>query len=151
MSLDQAMLRAKLRSMFDRVGKKNGHACPETQSNIDPDMHELWIAAEGESYWKKRHATAKENAHDHIIDGARLAEAIAQAKREMAGNEFIAGEGDLYTMTVSLKKPAQPLDKTKLKNALMTEHGMTSEQVDKLYKSCSNTNKPATSIKVTGR
>jgi hypothetical protein len=146
MSADTNMVRAKLHKALDAIGKSNGHACPETTSNHDADLHELYVASEASSYWTKRHDKAKAKAV--ILAGSDLTKAVDSVIKLQSGTSIIGAAGDLYTMTIDISKPAMRLDATALKSRLQLKHNMTSDEVEKLFDACSKQSAPAKKMKV---
>lgn len=145
---DINMLRAKLRKSMDNIGRNNGHACPDTKSNVDPVLHELYVAAEGQAYFKVRFDEAKAAA---LEVGEGLDKAVEGVIAMGAGTSVTLAEGDVYTLTADISKPAARLDQTKLRNLLQTEYGLTKANVDTAFAKCSTSNKPATKIRVASR
>ena len=150
MSHDTNMLRAKLRQAMDRVGKTNGHAMPPSTSNVDPILHELFVAGEAVAYWKTRHDDAKEVAMQ-AAGGDTLAEAVQSVIDLGAGTSVTLAEGDLYTMTCDISKAASRLDQRALRNYMQTELGLSAAVVNKAFDACSVSNAPAKKVKVSSR
>lgn len=148
MSHDTGMLRAKLRQALDRIGHHNGHACPDTQSNTDPLLHELYIAAEMAAYAKTRHDEAKKAALA-VADG--LDDAVQSVIDMDAGTSVTLVTGELYTMTADISKPAARLNQTALRNFLQVELGLDAATVDKAFAAATTKNAPAKKIKVASR
>lgn len=148
MSHDSNMLRAKLRKALDNIGKNNGHACPDTQSNVDPALHELFISAEAQSYWKQRHDAAKEAA---LQVGEGLDDAVQAVIDMDAGTSVTLATGDLYVMTADISKPAARLDAAALRNLLQTKYKMSAKDVADAFDACSKKSAPAKKIKVASR
>jgi hypothetical protein len=151
MSHDVTMVRAKLRAALDKIGKSNGHACPETKSNIDPALHELFIASEAASYWKKRHDDAKAAAMDIATTPAELDVIVTRVTDNMVGESHVLADGDLYMMTLDLNKPSKRLNGTALKNLLQTSYGMSKVEVEGAFSESSSFATPAKKIKVINR
>ena len=148
MSHDHNMLRAKLRKALDNVGKNNGHACPDTTSNADPALHELFVSAEAMAYWKQRHDAAKADALQ-LADG--LDDAVQSVIDMDAGTSVTLATGDLYVMTADISKPASRLDSTALRNLLQTKYGLSAQDVADAFDACSKKSAPAKKIKVASR
>lgn len=148
MTNDIGILRAKLRKALDNVGRNNGHACPETSSNIDPTLHELFVAGEAVSYWKTRHEEAKEAA---LAIGDGLDDAVQSVIDTNSGTSVTLASGDLYTMTCDIKRPAMRLNQTALRNYMQTQLGLDKAAVDKAFDACSTASAPAKTIKVASR
>lgn len=145
---DINMLKARLRKSLEAIGKSNGHACPQTQSNIDPVLHELYITAEAMAYFKTRHDKARDEALRVATD---VDKAVERATKNMQGESVTGASGDLYTMIVDIAKPAETLDKVALRNYLTTTHKFTVDQIDAMMKACSKLATPAKRIKVVAR
>ena len=148
MSQDIIMLRAKLRKSMDKVGRTNGHACPETTSNFDPILHELFVAGDAVAYWKKRHDDAKAEAMA-IAEG--LDDAVTSVLKTNVGTSVELATGELYSMTCDIKRPAMRLNTTALRNHLQTKLGLDKQTVDEAFDACSNMSAPAKTIKVASR
>lgn len=149
MSSDTNMLRAKLRKALDNIGRNNGHACPPTTSNVDPLLHELFIAAEAQAYFKTRYDEAKDQA---MLAADDTLDAAVQSVIDMgAGTSVTLAEGDLYVMTCDISKPAERLDTRALRNYMQVELGLDKATVDRAFDACSTKNAPAKKIKVASR
>lgn len=145
MSHDINMLRAKLRKALDNIGKNNGHACPPTTSNHDPILHELYISAECQAYFKTRHDAAKTEA---LGLSDTLDDAVQGVIDMDAGTSVTLVSGELYTMTADISKPAARLDQRALRNYLQTTLGLDAATVNKAFEACTSKNSPAKKIKV---
>ena len=148
MSHDVSMLRAKLRKALDNVGRNNGHACPPTSSNIDPALHELFVAGEAVEYWKTRHDDAKEAA---LAMSTGLDDAVTSVINLDAGTSVTLADGELYTLSVDIKRPANRLDQKALRNYMRTQLGMDAIDVDKAFDACTTKNAPAKTIRVASK
>lgn len=148
MTHDTGMLRAKLRRSLDNIGHNNGHACPETRSNIDPVLHELYIASECVTYFKTRFEEAKAAA---MAVGDGLDAAVQSVVDTNTGTSVTLASGDIYTLTADISKPATRLDATALRNFMQTELGISADDVARAFDECSNKNAPAKKIKVAAR
>lgn len=148
MSHDTNMLRAKLRKAMDSIGRKNGHACPETNSNVDSLLHELFVAGEATAYWKDRHEQAKTAA---LAASDGLDDAVQGVIDMDAGTSVTLVSGDLYVMTADISKPAARLDQTALRNYMKVELGLDPDVVDAAFNACTTKNAPAKKIKVASR
>lgn len=151
MSHDVNMLKAKLRKSLDAIGKNNGHAMPPSQSNIDPALHELFVASEAMSYWSARHDKAKEAALEACMTPDELQAAIDRVVKNDAGESVMAGEGELYIMSIDFSKPAARLDAAALRNHLRIECNLSAEQLDKAWDAATKKSSPAKRLKVIGR
>lgn len=148
---DINMLRAKLRKALDAFGKSNGHQCPPTDSNVDPVMHELYVTSEASSYFKTRHEKARDEALRAAFDVGELDSVMQSVIKNERGESLLALEGQVYSMTVDISRPATKLDVTALQSYLIREHKMTRSQVDKAFEACTTHAKPATRVKVMSR
>lgn len=148
MAHDTNMLRAKLRKALDNIGRNNGHACPDTTSNVDPTLHELFISAEAMAYFKTRHDEAKDAA---MLMSEGLDDAVQSVIDMNAGTSVTLCEGDLYTLTCDISKPAMRVDQRALRNYMQTVLGLDKSVVDKAFDACSKANAPAKKIKVASR
>ena len=148
---DINMLRAKLRKTLDSIGRSNGHQCPATQSNADPVLHELYVTSEASSYFKLRHDKAREEALRMAFDPGELDALTARVVKSQQGENLIPVEGDVYSMTMSISRPATKVDVVALQNYLITKHGMSREDVDKAVTACTKYSTPARHVKVVSR
>lgn len=151
MSHDVGMLRAKLRQALDRIGNHNGHAPPDTGSNADPALHELYVADEMLAYAKTRRDDALDKCMHMAYSPDELDEIVTRVTKSLRGEDLVALDGFAYQMTLSLSKPAKRLDQTALRNLLQTKHGMSAEQVSKLFDEASKYSSPAKRVKVMAR
>jgi hypothetical protein len=151
MSHDVSMLRAKLRKNFDAVGKTNGHACPSTGSNVDPMMHELYVSAEAMAYWKTRFDEAKDAAVAAALSPSELEDIVSRVTKNMQGETVILADGELYQMQMSLSKPSERFDKTKMANYMRTTLGLSASQVADAFDASTATAAPAKTVKVIGK
>jgi hypothetical protein len=145
------MLRAKLRKTLEGYGRTNGHACPPSASNVDPIFHELYVTSEAMTYFKSRYEAARDKAMEVAFDNGDLDKALARVIKNNQGEALMAAGGELYAMTVDISRAASRLDATALRNALMTEHGMTRDTVDALFDNATTLSTPAKRVKVVGR
>lgn len=148
MSHDINMLRAKLRGALEKIGKTNGHACPPTGSNIDPILHELYISSECANYFKTRHDDAKAQVMEL---SEALDEAVNTVIKMDTGTSITMAEGELYTLTCDISKPATRLDAKALRNYMQTQLGLDAATVAKAFDACTSKNAPAKKIKVASR
>lgn len=142
MSSDITMLRAKLRKALDNVGRNNGHACPPTSSNIDPLLHELFVASEAMSYWKGRHEKARKEALASADDGS-IDDTVSRVAETDVTETMVVAKGELYTLTLQVVRSAARFDQKALRNALIVDHGMSREAVDKLFDDATKKSAPA--------
>ena len=151
MSHDVSMVRAKLRAALDKIGKSNGPACPPTDSNIDGELHELFITAECAAYWKTRHEKAKTSAMAVAMTPDELHDMVTRVSDNMVGESIMAASGDLYAMTLDLNKPALRLNSTALKSSLQIDYGLSLQQVNDAFADCSDYSAPAKKMKVVNK
>lgn len=142
-----AQMRSKLMGALARIGTNNGHACPQSLSNIDPVLHEYLVATDGASFFSKRRDAAKE-ALLSVADTEAINDAKARATKLDAGeNDVLIAQGEVYRATVDVKRPAERLDRGKLRKALLAE-GMTVETIEKVLDRSMTKQSPAVSIKI---
>lgn len=142
-----AAMRSKLMAALAKIGATNGHACPQTDSNIDPIMHEYLVSTDAESFFKKRRDKAKK-ALLAIVDGDELSDALARVTKNDAGENGVPlATGALYRVEADIKRPAQRFDQTKLRSELMRE-GKTPEEVETLIDKCTKSSAPSITYKV---
>jgi hypothetical protein len=151
MSHDVNMLRAKLRAAMDKVGRTNGHACPQSASNVDAHMHELFVAAESLAYWKTRFDEAKEAALDAAITPTELDDIVTRVTKNMQGETAILADGELYQLQMSLSKPSERFDKTKMHNYMRVELALSSDVINRAFASATTLASPAKTVKVIGK
>lgn len=148
MTHDVSMLRAKLRQSMDKVGRTNGHACPSSSSNVDPVLHELFVAGEATAYWKTRHDAAKAEA---LALGEGLDGAVDGVIKMDAGTSVTIADGELYTLSVDIKKPAARLDQAALRSYLMVKLGLDRSVVEQAFDAATTKNAPAKTIRVSSK
>jgi len=148
---DVNMLRAKLRATMDKIGKTNGSAPPASASNIDGHMHELYVASEGLAYWKTRFDEAKDAALDAAITPTELDEIVTRVTKNMQGETAILADGEHYQMQMTLSKPSERFDKTKMHNYMRVELGLSPDVINRAFASATTTASPAKTVKVIGK
>lgn len=149
MSKAYAMMRSKLMAALAKIGKNNGHACPETGSNTDHVMHEFLVSSDAKSFFTKRADNAKKELLT-IIDNDAVKKAEARVKKNMMGETVTIAEGELYTTIVDIKAPASRFNKTVLRNEL-AKMGWQDIEIDALIEDCTDQNAPAKTYKVIAR
>lgn len=149
MSLDTTEVRAKLRKALDNIGRTNGHACPTSSSNVDPILHELFIAGEATSYWRTRYDAAKADAMNLCV--ADLDEAVSSVIKLNAGTSVSLCDGNLYHLSAEIKRPAKRLDQRALRNYMIVHMKLDKAAVDAAFAACSTKNGPAKTLRVSGK
>ncbi len=133
-----AKMRSSLHSALERIGYRNSHICPESKSNVDPLLHELFVSHEGLSHFDKRRKVAISAAIKAAGQGA--ADAVAP------GTEQAILDGVSYSLVIKKNNPAERIDRTKINNALH-KRGFTEAEVLKFMADVSVSTKPATSVR----
>ncbi len=105
-------LRSSLMKALSKIGHFNGHNVPVDASDLDNDLHELYVASEGKAYFDKRHKIVLEK----ITTDEHTASNIEAAA---IGDTVVVDDGGVY-YDLMLKKnnPSFRFDKTKMKNEL---------------------------------
>lgn len=142
-------VRAAIRNALERIGHYNGHACPQSQSNVDALLHEAFVAAEGANHFKNRQEAARKALLDEHVDADRLDEAVTRVTKTKTSEGFIGVTGDVYALQVDITKGYSRLDQKKLATYLQVQHGLTADDVAEAFDACSEDTKPAKRLKVT--
>jgi len=108
-----AAVRSALHQALKRIGNRNGHACPSGGSNVDPLLHELYVAAEGKSHFANRHDLAKQS-----LKSNGLLEDMPEG-----GQTKIMAEGHVYNLMVRVNRPSMKFSQSKMIDVLV-EDGM---------------------------
>lgn len=151
MSHDVAMLRAKIRQSLERIGNTNGHAMPPSGSNIDPALHEFFVAAEMQAYAKTRFDAAKDAAIEAGVERGKIDELVTRVTKNMQGESAILADGELYQLSVNISKPAERLDQKALRSYMRVELGLDPDKVDAAFNACTTLASPAKTFKVMSR
>lgn len=151
MSHDTAMLRAKVRKAMDKIGNTNGQTCPPSQHNHDPLMHELFVAAEGQSFFKKRYDDAKKKVFEAALTKKELTDITKRVTDTMAGESITPIVGEVYSLSIEVCRPAASVDETALRNYMRTDLCLSPEVVDAAFKHAAKYARPAKRVKVTAR
>ncbi len=133
-----AKMRSALHTALERIGHRNSHACPSGDSNIDPLLHELFVAHEGWSHFDKRRKSA-------ILE-ATMAAGQAEVDSVSPGTEQSVVEGEHYSLVIKKNNASERVDKTKINNALH-RRGFTEVEVVKFMSEITTATKPATSVR----
>lgn len=149
MSQHFTAMRSKLMSALAKIGKNNGHACPVSQSNVDPVMHEYLVTSDAQSFFTKRRSEAK-NVLMSVIDTDMLDREIDNVIATNIGTngvELLRGEH--YRCEADIKRPPVPntVNKTKLRN-ILARMDWTSNDIDELVEACTDERKPTVTIKI---
>ncbi len=136
--LSTAQVRSAIHAALDRVGHRNSHACPGGKGNIDPYLHELFVAHEGWSHFDKRRKLAIKASID--VAGQDEADKVAP------GTEQSVLEGEYYSLVIKKNNPAVRIDKAKIGTALR-KLGFDEGQVVQFMTDISTETKPATSVR----
>jgi len=131
-------LRASLHGALDRIGYRNSHACPDTTSNVDPTLHELFVSHEGLSHFDKRRKVAIKAAID--VAGQSEVDDVEP------GTEQAILEGEHYSLVIKKNNPAERIDRAKIGTALR-KLGFSMQQADKFMLDITTETKPATSVR----
>lgn len=141
-------MRSKLMGALSRIGLNNGHACPQTMSNIDPILHEYIVATDGESFFKKRRDAAKE-ALMSVTNNADLNDAMADViKNDAPTSGVVLAVGGAYKCVADVKRPVEALNKVKLRRLLINDAKLSATAVDALFERATDVRKPAVTYKV---
>lgn len=129
-----AAIKIKAASAFDKIGKQNGTAPPQSKDNRFSVAYEFFIASTLASIANKRKEVAKAEAERMGILGEAYTE--GSTKQVYSSEEF-----DIVAKTASA---AARLDKAKLMTELIKEVGES--KAIKIVAKATTTNKPATSF-----
>src|ERR1044072_3328221 len=107
------LIKSKVAKAFANIGVTNGTALPKSEDNTFSLIYEFFVASQLESAAKKRREAAKE----------------ACMSAGLLGEDYVPGmtkavyDNDMLTVTAKTNQPAELLDKTALKNALVRQLG----------------------------
>ena len=136
-------------SALSKIGHVNDHKCPQTGNNIDPLLHEWLVASDAYSYFDKRRKNAQQAALD-AIDTTNFEAVLREVIDTNVGTDVEVYNGEVYSLTCNIKRPALRLDATKLRSALIKK-GMKPNEVDAMIRLSSDYAQPAKSFKVVMR
>ena len=131
------LLKAAVQKALSNIGKKNGSAPPKSESNSFGVAYELFVASEIRSAANKRYDAAK--------DAATIAGVIDEEKT-VEGSEIATSSNEFFDVTMKRAASSLTLDKTLLKNYLMTKAGMSEKDATKALVLSSKPRKGAVTI-----
>jgi hypothetical protein len=139
----KALIATRLDNLF-----KNTKIELSTQDPMDTHLMEYAIAAQAESYAKKKKEQVKKDITDNMSGRnlQRVADLLTKTMEEDKGSSIDLLETANFALTLSTRKPSTRLDETKLRVALLKI--MTADKVDKLIADAYDTNSPAQIWKV---
>jgi hypothetical protein len=139
----KALIATRLDNLF-----KNTKIELSTQDPMDTHLMEYAIAAQTESYAKKKKEQVKKEITDNMSSRnvARIDELLKKTVDEDKGSSIDLIETANFALTLGTRKPSTRLDETKLRVALLKI--MTADKVDKLIADAYDTNAPAQIWKV---
>lgn len=150
-----ALLRSALQKSMARLGYANGHAMPQGASNHDSVLHELFIATEGESYFKKRRDAALKAVKAYTVSNGNGTKrdttnySLGACIEEVGeGTEEVVFSAKLYGLFIKKATPSKRLDKKKLEAVLIAE-GFNQADVLKMIDEASSETKAATTVRAT--
>jgi len=133
-----AKMRSSLHSALERIGYRNSHVCPESKSNVDPTLHELFVSHEGLSHFDKRRKVAIKSAVE--VAGQSEVDGVEP------GTEQTVLDGECYSLVIKKNNPAERVDRAKIATALR-KHGFSEDQATKFMLDIIVETKPATSVR----
>lgn len=112
---------------FQNIGRTNGSACPEPKDNIDPLLHEFYIAATLHSAAKTRYDKAKDALLDDEETGLGIEQAALKVKEGQSGT---LQTSSLYTLTLKHNNGSNQTDIDMFVSALRRE-GVSQDVITK--------------------
>lgn len=131
----QAKLRTSLMKALSKIGHTNGHNIPEGATELDAQLHELYVAGEGKSYFDKRHKSVLEQ-----ITGEE--DIVSVVTNVAPGTTSTIARGKVYELILKKNQPATRFDKTVLKNELR-KAGVDQLVIDKAMEAATKQSAPA--------
>lgn len=130
-------LKAAIQKSFNAIGKKNGSAPPIASSNTFSEAYELLVASELRSIANKRYDAAK---------AAAASVGIIDENKTVEGSEITVHETEYFDISMKRAAASTTLDKTMLKNNLMTTFNMDASTADAVIAKASKPRKGAVTI-----
>lgn len=125
-----AKIRSALAKTFHDIGNKNGSALPEGPDNIDPLLHEFYVAAELKSIAGKRYEKAK----DALLNDDDTGLGIESASLKVTeGSSGVLQTSDLYSLSLKIARGADHVDPDDLVVSLRRQ-GVDAEIIKKAVK-----------------
>lgn len=131
--------KAAIQKAFSKIGTANGSSAPESGDNRFGTAYELFVSKELKSMAEKRYEAAKEKAE---------LEGVIDKEKAVEGAEVGVYSSEHFDIALKTSSSSLQLDKTKLKNNLMTKHNMSEKEANKLLVLSSGTRKGAVNINI---
>lgn len=131
--------KAAIQKAFSKIGVSNGSSAPESEDNRFSTAYELFVSKELKSMAEKRYEAAKEKAE---------LEGVIDKEKAVEGAEVGVYSSEHFDIALKTSSSSLQLDKTKLKNNLMTKHNMSEKEANKLLVLSSGTRKGAVNINI---
>lgn len=112
---------------FNSIGRSNGSACPTPHDNIDPLLHEFYIAATLQAAAKARYDKAKDSLLDDEETGLGVEQAALKVKEGQSGT---LQTSSLYTLTLKHNNGSDMTDVDAFISALRRE-GVSQDVITK--------------------
>lgn len=130
-------MESNIQRVLDSIGT-DMLPCPETGSNTDPLMHDLYISKRAEAYFKKRvDAVKKAMKEQGLFDNMPV-----------PGEKGVLCTGEAYILQAAVRNATKTLDKTKLSTEISLRFKVSLEDVQEMFALCSKESKPAELIDV---
>jgi len=130
-------LKAAIQKALSNIGKKNGSAPPQSESNSFGVAYELFVSSELRSAANKRYDVAKALAAEAgIIDEEKLIE----------GAEIATHCNEYFDVTMKQAAASSSVDKTKLKSQLMLQFNLDEKSAQLVIDKASKPRKGAVTI-----
>lgn len=132
-------IRAAINRYLSACGKRNGHSCPQTGSNLDPILHHLMVSSVMKTRGKKEYELALENTIRDL---------------EICEEDFVPGDdktlvaGTAYSLQVKVSSPRKTID-AKILVAELLRRGVNSYIIDTAVNKATKTAKPSKTYTVT--
>jgi len=129
-SRDAAKLTATINKAFDNIGKVNGSAMPQSNSNRDAVAYEFYIAQVLKRLSDARLDAAKEQS---IAAGVIFDPKVAPLLESVTQSVFV---GDVVSVGVSTKRASQSFDKVKALQGLLAALPAHKETINTIFNKC---------------
>ena len=126
--------KSKIAKAFENIGRTNGTAQPQSDSNQFALAYEFFVADQLESAAKKRKETAKKACVEADLWDMKKVPGVTE---ELWSNEFVS-------IIAKTNNAAEKIDNDLLRNELMKKLG--TDEAAKLLKKCMKSATPATTI-----
>lgn len=143
MSTELSKAKSALHKAFKSLGHKNGHAMPQSESNVDPIIYELLVSSELRAAAEKRYKMALNNALDEL----GLNDIVRKTKPGMS--ECLI-QGKMFIMTLKVNNPSRRLDRDVLYSNIVGA-GVPPQEASKVIDQSYRSTTPAKRFEVSAK